>query len=331
MLLAASSAENLIGAMVLGGALASWVWIGLRVGHRQPLLPYEPRRQVTWNGLDVVAIVLVYVVAQVLSIRVAMNKYGLEGDLEQIMQQPAGQVALITATIVASLITFCAAILLMVSRSGANHEDLGFGLRNAHYDVAQGLVAFFASAPAVFLIQILFVYVAKIEYDHPLIELIQKREDARTTWLAIVAAVVVAPIVEEFLIRVVLQGWLEKVEVHLTQPPTMLDPSAAADGPMSPADESERVAAGGAESLALPRIGLAGLPLGAAPILASSLVFGLMHWGHGAAPVPLFLFAIVLGFLYQRTHRIWPSMVAHFALNSVSMAVLLLSPIPGPK
>jgi membrane protease YdiL (CAAX protease family) len=75
--------------------------------------------------------------------------------------------------------------------------------------------------------------------------------------------------------------------------------------------------------------GLGGLPLGSVPILISSVLFALVHLGHGAAPIPLFVFALVLGYLYQKTHRIWPSLVAHYALNALSMAMLFLAPMPA--
>jgi membrane protease YdiL (CAAX protease family) len=42
-------------------------------------------------------------------------------------------------------------------------------------------------------------------------------------------------------------------------------------------------------------------------------------------PIPLLLFASVLGFLYFRTHRIVPSIVLHMALNGTTMAMTLLA------
>ncbi|MEX2559488.1 MAG: CPBP family glutamic-type intramembrane protease, partial [Pirellulales bacterium] len=61
------------------------------------------------------------------------------------------------------------------------------------------------------------------------------------------------------------------------------------------------------------------------PIVVSSLVFALMHWGHGPAPFALFWFSLALGYLYQRTHRIGPPVVAHAALNAFSLALLWMS------
>jgi membrane protease YdiL (CAAX protease family) len=39
----------------------------------------------------------------------------------------------------------------------------------------------------------------------------------------------------------------------------------------------------------------------------------------------LFVLALVLGWLYQRTHRLWPSVALHTALNATSVAMLFFS------
>ena len=58
------------------------------------------------------------------------------------------------------------------------------------------------------------------------------------------------------------------------------------------------------------------------PILISSLVFSLFHLGHGPAPISLFFLSLVLGYLYQRTQRIWPSLVVHTLLNFCTTVIL---------
>jgi membrane protease YdiL (CAAX protease family) len=58
------------------------------------------------------------------------------------------------------------------------------------------------------------------------------------------------------------------------------------------------------------------------PILISSALFGAAHFGYGPEPLPIFLLAIVLGYVYQRTHRIIPCIVAHALFNGLTMATL---------
>ena len=49
-----------------------------------------------------------------------------------------------------------------------------------------------------------------------------------------------------------------------------------------------------------------------------------MTGAHGVAPVSLVLLGLVLGYLYQRTHRITPCIVCHMLFNSFSLVMLWL-------
>ncbi len=45
--------------LVLAATLAPWVWIVRRLVARRPVLPYQPRRPVPWEPLDIVAVLAV--------------------------------------------------------------------------------------------------------------------------------------------------------------------------------------------------------------------------------------------------------------------------------
>jgi membrane protease YdiL (CAAX protease family) len=199
--------------------------------------------------------------------------------------------------------------------------------------------------------------------------------DLRVLWVCALSAVVVAPIVEEFFFRVLLQGWLEAGQRRLRpQMPTLgrLVPGALGpilltallfarvhfrvDTPMLPASFLTLIlAADGAAKLVamtfavvLLRAGfgatvadlgwvrerfLADVGLGllafaavAAPIYAAFLLLGNLVLPKYLAPDPfvLFPFALVLGILYHRTHRIVPAIVLHMSLNATSLAMAWL-------
>ena len=76
------------------------------------------------------------------------------------------------------------------------------------------------------------------------------------------------------------------------------------------------------QTLEPPARGVAGLPYGWLPIIISAAAFGIAHFGYGPEPVPLFFLGLVLGFVYQRTHRIVPCIVAHSLFNLFTMVVL---------
>ena len=60
------------------------------------------------------------------------------------------------------------------------------------------------------------------------------------------------------------------------------------------------------------------------PLIAASLIFALMHLGQGAAPIPLFLLSVGLGYLYRQTGSLIPCIVLHMILNSITLLATLL-------
>ncbi len=101
--------------------------------------------------------------------------------------------------------------------------------------------------------------------------------------LVTVAAVVMAPLVEEFMVRVILQGWLEKKQREYR---------------LRRGDLSER-------------------PAGFGPIVVSGVIFAALHGWPDA--VALFVLSLFLGYAYQRTHRIIAPLVIHVLVNSLAM------------
>ena len=60
-------------------------------------------------------------------------------------------------------------------------------------------------------------------------------------------------------------------------------------------------------------------------ITVSSALFAAAHLGHGPDWIPLFLLAVGLGYVYQRTHRLVPGIIAHMLFNSLALVQLSLS------
>jgi membrane protease YdiL (CAAX protease family) len=314
--------------LILVSAVTTWIIIALRLWRGQPLLRYEPRRPVPWDWIDLLLAIVIYLGSQVICVGIALAVASGGVDIKGFSETTQGQVALLGGVAVALIITLVLCLVLLVARSNANYGDLGFALTTIPRDTVYGVIAFLAAAPVVYVIQAVFIYVVKIEYNHPLIKSLQDKKDPMTIAIVTFTAVIAAPLVEEFLFRVVLQGWLEKLETKSVERGQALSATNLSE----PTDLVIEVVAEPSSVHVVsqtPTTGLFGLPLGSTPILISSLLFALVHVGQGAAPIPLFVYALVLGYLYQMTHRIWPSVVAHFALNSVSMLMLFISPMPA--
>lgn len=213
--------------------------------------------------------------------------------------------------------------------------------------------------------------VEKAQVSHPVIELLQAQPHVSAWLLCIVSVVLVAPVVEEVLFRLVLQGWLESVEAR-TPPRQRLWPKVRGFWPVGlasllfaalhfrtaqptmAAEEVELllakvttwnlVALGFAGTLLVVRRGATWTDLGFVPgKLGSDIRLGLLAFvavavpiylaqaglqrllqGVAADPITLSFFAMVLGVLYFRTHRLVASIVLHMALNSTSLLLAWL-------
>jgi membrane protease YdiL (CAAX protease family) len=310
--------SRLLVPIVLVASLWVWARIASKLWRHEPILPRQWQKPVPWDGIDVVMIVAAYIVAVIFCDFIAMRTFGIHGPIDPNRSDPQFHLALLAGNVAASVEIFVIALCILRLRSGATLPQMGFDLRYVSDDVATGFAAFLAAAPLVYGIQWILTDWLQISYEHPLIKAAGESENGLTLGLVTLSAVVVAPIVEEYLFRVVFQGWLEKLELRLTH---QLPESTVSGVPLL--DDRPISLPINADDILVPAKarGFYGLPLGMIPIVLSSALFAVAHvgWGQGAAAVPLFVFALVLGFLFQRTHRFMPSMVAHMSLNGLSM------------
>lgn len=268
----------LVGAVVGGGAVV-WALMATRKRRGLAIVPYEPRTPVPWNANDLVLTISFVLVLGYIAGKTVEHFF---------VGQPAGAATATEfyANSAVELAGLAIGIFLMRFQARATWADLGLSTRHWGRDLALGLAAFLATVVPICGLQALLENL--VAYKHPLIEALRARPDTATLISTAVAALVAAPLFEEFLFRVLLQGWFEAIESR------------------------RRVM----------RLGLPGEGPAWWPILLSAALFAMLHIGQGPAPIPLFFLALVLGYLYQRTHRIWPSLTTHFLLNAGSMLIL---------
>lgn len=174
-------------------------------------------------------------------------------------------------------------------------QILGFHSDTFLTDVALGVGAFVVAAFPVFKLQELLTH--WFQYEHPMIDALLEHRNLDTLIQVTFGAVIMAPLVEELFFRRLVQGLLEWLELR--------NDRSSEDTPNW-------------------------FPRGILPILASSTLFALAHLGQGPAPAPLFVFALLLGYLHLQTHRIVPSIVAHACLNAFSLALVWTSTYTAP-
>lgn len=64
-------------------------------------------------------------------------------------------------------------------------------------------------------------------------------------------------------------------------------------------------------------------------IVITSLIFAMMHFGQGLAPIPLFGLSLLLGYLYQRTGSLLPCIGLHMLNNGYSVFWLTMQILVG--
>jgi membrane protease YdiL (CAAX protease family) len=321
--------EQLIALVAISASVTVWTAVVARLRRGDEVISLEPRRPTPWVLFDLVLVVM----ANVLFMRLGQL---LLRDLWRIDlpddARAAGEhlIPLQLVYISAMLATLASAVALVCLRAKATAADLGLRFDSWRQDLRLGLLGFIALAPPIYAMQAALVHFFPTQ--HPLIDVLRERPGTWTVFVVSLSVAVVSPLSEEFLLRVLLQGWLERL-MATTTPGAFAYPG---DGKLtaSPMTEHSKVPSGEARSenpYAAPLapslsagdavdIGLAR----AIPIVVSSLIFALLHVGQGPAPFPLFFLALGLGYLYQRTHRLWPSVVVHFLLNTASLAMLWL-------
>ncbi len=354
---------GLVAIAVILGFFILWILALVKMSRGQPLLAYEPRRQVPWGLVDLGLMILVLCLSIVVSSYLLKGQFGAASGpgIEKepfTLQQNMLAILADGAMKVATMLIVTPIIML---RTGCTWRDMGIVPKEAGRDICIGLAAFCMLAPIVFAIQGLLTQLEP--YKHPLIEMMTNTPDLQLFALLCVSAAILAPLSEEWAFRVLLQGWLEKLvtytgnSLHILfgglapSHPNVFENGglpAPADGitflppvPERPAeiqwiDPANPYAspASAFEPLA-PLVFLDDLPPPAwkqwLPICFSSIIFALMHISHGLAWIPLTFLALGLGYIYQRTHRILPSIVVHFCLNALSMAAFWVQMFEAPQ
>lgn len=238
-------------------------------------------------------------------------------------------------------------ILHLPGQEVVGHEQPRFGFVPNRNMIRLGLIGTWLILPPTMLMMGAVSLLQ--EYSHPVLDALQPSEAEGPPNYPVFAALffttaVVTPLVEEFWFRGLLQGGLQRIAdartdavnwglVRLNPPVDTMQPTAEQrlpdDGnpyPSPPAPSDDFIVAGPAEleAIADPATRADWTPTAVWPLIVASLLFALMHWGQGLAPIPLFFLSLGLGYLYRQTGSLVPPIVVHFVLNGFTMSATFL-------
>jgi len=303
--------------VLLTACIVLWGQMLYRISRGLPVLPYVPRRPVPWKLIDLLGILLIFLV----------------------------------------LFGWLSVVLLPPERKGQRPGDAVQPAVEAREKAANGNA----------------VEGKTEDLSHPVIVILRRSPNLGTLLTCVWVAVVVAPVAEEIMFRLLLQGWLEAVERrhrrwnriwrrvspglvpivvvsaifaaahYRTERP---EPDIESLLHLFSLDATAKIVAlvvgitwiwrfRGATLVdfgLVPgkfwediRLGfLAYLPWVPPVLIIQVVATALLPGWLAADPIALFVFAVALGSLYYRTHRIVPAIVVHMALNATSLAAAWL-------
>jgi Type II CAAX prenyl endopeptidase Rce1-like len=194
------------------------------------------------------------------------------------------------------------------------------------------------TTPVVFLVQLGAISVWRPN-SHPLEKMLREHFSVDVGYLALVAGVILAPMLEEMTFRAIFQGWLIKWmrrHEHSTQPrdlPLELPDAEIEGDALSPpaaswdALESADVLMGDTVTEKAPE----SRPAVWKAIVVTSLFFAAVHAAQWPAPIPIFVLSLVLGTIYYRTGSLIASICMHGAFNGLSTLMMFFVLLVGPE
>lgn len=325
------------------GILTAGAWAFLWLIRRRllglPILPArekEPNR-VSWGVGTIVLVLLstqvlgtivagLYVVAKpTLATKVNTPQERLVSQDRVAKPAPAPEMFSDTEKMVlgsfATLLLLMTVPLLLKLTTGARLYDFGLTGQHIGRDLWIGFVSFLVVTPYVQIVFGLAVHVFRISArKHPLENMLRLEADR---WpfiiFAYLSAVILAPVAEELIFRGLIQGWLQRLYREGQASERVADPHSAPRSTWVP--RPLRGLAPSDASVNLAKV---------MPILITSLVFAAVHYEQMPAPFAIFVLSLALGFLYERTQRLLPSIVLHSLFNAFNTTVLVLTLLNRP-
>ncbi|MCA9196604.1 MAG: CPBP family intramembrane metalloprotease [Planctomycetales bacterium] len=338
---------------ILATSLMAWVHAFKRLMAGQPIIEDERTGVVPWNWFMLLVVALTFLVVIGGCQLVTMLLLGLDpGEFDPKSATPFQHFAVIMAFSTGMLISTAIGYGLVWSMTRCPFASLGLSLSKIRVDARIALVAFAMLIVPTLLCQLALVQMLPASPEHPFVKIVKDSQNGILLWCIAFAAIVAAPMSEEFLFRVMLQGWLERILVPPSFAATIptgdvadiqalktSESSATLNGvsaePLPPPDQGNPFLS--PHDSAMPHASLESAITNMStgqrqyrgvvnwlPILISSTLFAMAHLGQGPPPIPLFILAVGLGYLYRQTRRIWPSLIVHALVNSLAVAQLVL-------
>ncbi len=183
-------------------SLATWCVVVARYQIGLPLLPYRPREAARLNTVAVVIALgwIAIQIAETLSVMVLSTDEDLSTDI------PTLNIVWVTCFINFAIVALLWS--LLIGFKPERLEQLGVTISDWRQQLWEGLIGCLASFLPVIVVLLMTSFWRTDENQNALLQLLQESDAPEIVLGIVVTAVVGAPLAEELLFRVILQGWL---------------------------------------------------------------------------------------------------------------------------
>ena len=195
--------------LIFAGFISLWSTALMRWYRGAAILTVERWKPRAWGLVDVLLVLGAAIVGQAVLIPIWIKLSG--ADFRKMLETDSMSLSVMAVGSTSYLLAMLVGICWLLLRYGVNFKHIGLSLRKLLPNVGLGLAAAAMTLPVVALVSMGVSEGLDADYDHPLINELKKEGTLSAYLLAVFCAVLVAPLVEEFFFRVMLQGWLESV------------------------------------------------------------------------------------------------------------------------
>jgi membrane protease YdiL (CAAX protease family) len=194
---------------LFGSSLVLWGMLAVSAVQGKRWLPrLESRTPQPWGAVDLLFVMCLFVSLQLIggaffTASGLINRKELDADAPSLILQFA-------MSAICSLVVVGGTFFIM-ARCKVRAREVGWALHSFASDVKLGFVTFLLIAPPTYILMALSTKVSGVPYEHPIMS--EAKENASLLLPAIIMAVVLAPLLEEFGFRVLLQGFLESLSI----------------------------------------------------------------------------------------------------------------------
>lgn len=149
------------------------------------------------------------VAMQILILNLAVLYFGFDrAALQAGNDPPLSLTALVSGSY---LLTLVLSVFWIISRYQVDLAHVGFSSRKLGRNLMIGVIGGVTILPVVFALSAVVNLGFDTQYDHPILDTMREEGTLSSYLLALFSAAIVAPLAEEYLFRVVIQGWLQSV------------------------------------------------------------------------------------------------------------------------